>query len=347
MTGTQEIIGDLLLLTAESAPLHPKESAAHSLFNDLESELKVLRQRCLRSAHGYKIAVVGLGNVGKSTLINNLLAAKVAPVRNGPCTASIVEFKHDCLFRIEATQPGRLLPEFWNFNHAEELHDKLCELVDHASAGSKACSRLVVSLPAEILADGLILADTPGFGAAGDDGRQDDQTVKNFLRHDVAQVFWVVMADQGILSAERRVYEQLLASRCDDLVVTNSEDWNEHERQRWQRHFSPLFHRMPVIHFVAGKEAGKAKERGDIPAWEAAGMAAICERIKALSRWVDRVDAVTQALEPLGTAVTLRVAELGSLRSPLFRRTNGAYLSKKYGEENWFSPWRNLLAPAD
>jgi len=40
---------------------------------------------------------------------------------------------------------------------------------------------LVVSLPAEILADGLILADTPGFGAAGDDGPSDDQNSEEFL----------------------------------------------------------------------------------------------------------------------------------------------------------------------
>ena len=341
MNSTQTIIEDWLLLIAESKRLHRRGGPVHELLASLETEFGMLRQRCLRSGTGYKIAVVGLGNVGKSTMINALLGAEVAPVSNGPCTASVVEFKHGPL-RIDASLPERLLPETWRFAKIPQLHEKLCELVAHDGSSGRRWTRVVVSLPAEILSDGLILCDTPGFGAASQMGEEDDQVVAGFLRQDAAQVFWVVMADR-FLADEVQFYQQVLVDRCDDLVVTNAEDFDERDRERWLHRYVPQFKRRPSIYFVAGREALPARANGDIAAWEASGMAVVEERIRGLSRAAGRVETVLQALGPLAEAMLEHAARLALSRSHLFSRSAAAQLASRYRDAAWIQPWRLLL----
>lgn len=52
------------------------------------------RQRLRSVAGRYVVAFAGLTNVGKSTLMNALLGAEIAPRLNGPCTSVAVEFEH-------------------------------------------------------------------------------------------------------------------------------------------------------------------------------------------------------------------------------------------------------------
>jgi len=347
---TQEITEDLLLLVARSEGLYPssnkKAGKVQELLASLGRELLLLHQRCLRSSADYKVAVVGLGNVGKSNLLNALFGMKIAPVSNAPCTANIVEFHHGDEFRLMAEARERLLPRHWTFPQSGGLHDQLCQMVSHNEGGDRGWTRIEVTLPAEILSDGLILADTPGFGAAGDEGLQDNETIAHFLKNDVAQVFWVVMADQGIGRQELGFYQQYLVDRCDDLIVTNAEDWQHEDRTRWKQRFAPKLRRSLQIHFVEGKNARLAWERQDAAGWEASGAADVCERIKNLKHFDGRIEGVASNLDILGEIVSRRIREMNS-RAPVFCPVESARLRGKYAGDAAMRHWLPALAVPD
>lgn len=344
---TREITEDLLLLTARSESLHfgsrKEAEKIHVLLASLERELFLLHQRCLRSSTAYKVAVVGLGNVGKSTLLNAVLGMKIAPVSNAPCTANIVEFHYGEEFRLVAEACERLMPQYWNFPQSDSLHDQLCKMVAHNEGAEHEWSRIEVTLPAEILSGGLILADTPGFGAAGEEGQQDNEVIAHFLKNDVAQVFWVVMADQGIGRQELDFYQQFLMERCDDLIVTNAEDWSQDDRKRWKQRFGTKLRQSLRIHFVEGKKAKVAREQHDIAGWEASGAAEICERIRNLKHSDGRVEGVASNLDILGEIVSQRVREIAA-HAHVFCPVESARLRAKYVGEATMQHWLQALS---
>ena len=87
---------------------------------------------------------------------------------------------------------------------------------------SRQCTRVVVELDHELLSHGLVLADTPGFGAAqlGEHTDSHEQAVLAYLQETVSQVFWVVLGEQGIGQREREFYDRFLRDLCDDIIVT-------------------------------------------------------------------------------------------------------------------------------
>ena len=347
MFTTREITEDLLLLLARSESLHlsPHQQAGkvHELLASLGRELFLLHQRCLRSSADYKVAVVGLGNVGKSTLLNAVLGMKIAPVSNAPCTANIVEFHHGEEFRLMAEARERLMPQHWTFPQSGSLHDQLCQMVAHNEGAEREWTRIEVTLPAEILSGGLILADTPGFGAAGEEGRQDNEIIAHFLKNDVAQVFWVVMADQGIGKQELGFYQQYLMDRCDDLIVTNAENWSPEDRKRWKLRFEPKLRQSLQMHFVEGKNARLAQEQHDVAGWETSGAADVCERIRNLKHADGRIEGVASNLAILGEIVSRRVREMAS-RNPVFCPLESARLRGKYVGDATMRHWLQALS---
>ena len=110
-------------------------------------------------------------------------------------------------------------------------------------------------MPVPLLLGGLVLADTPGFGAAqvGQAQGSHDLVVRQYLQDDVSQVFWIVLAEQGIGRREKLFYDESFAELCDDVVVTGCEDWSTKDRDRFRRRFSDCFQRrLPVFHFASG-----------------------------------------------------------------------------------------------
>lgn len=336
----KEIVEDLLFWTSQSRMLNhfsQQRVESVSLLDTLERDLRRLHQRCLRSSEAYKIAVVGLGNVGKSTLLNALLGEKIAPVSNSPCTATVVEFTHGDGYRLLAESTETLIPIYKEFSQASGLHEQLNKMVAHGDDPSLQYRRMDITVPSPILSGGLILTDTPGFGAAGDEGREDDDAIMDFLTKDVAQIFWVVMADQGIGRKEHAFYEKYLHERCDDLIVTNAEDWDPHDRDRWIKRFSPALHQSVRIHFVEGKSAKLAVHQGDMEAWEASGAAAIAERIRALKLSEGRIECVHDSLALMGRIIATRKTR------EIFCAVQSARLAKKYAHEKSFASWLNLF----
>src|SRR5687767_1013787 len=87
------VVDELYLLLAESTEYQSQE-AVRRLLKLAARTVQRIRRRMQLARHRYSVAVVGLGNVGKSTLLNALLGADLAPRRNGPCTAAPIEFTY-------------------------------------------------------------------------------------------------------------------------------------------------------------------------------------------------------------------------------------------------------------
>ena len=182
---------------------------------------------------------------------------------------------------------------------ASDLHSKLAYYVDRPQSDAKrACSRVVAEVGHRLLRQGLVLADTPGFGTAqiGEADGTHEQSMRAYMAESVAQVFWVVLGDAGIDQAARSFHEDWLAGLCDDVVVTGGDDWNDNDRRRFRERYRSLFtDRVPAFHFV-----GRATESDVEP---------IADRVRALQ-------------EMSGRLQTARAAVL-SIRSPDKTAANG------------------------
>ncbi len=255
----EQFTAGLLLLLQESLDYQqdqPEDPWCDVLRQAIAHVGRVYR-RIVRSTGRYVVAVVGLSNVGKSTLLNALLGADLTPRSNGPCTACPVEFARGPSYRLTAHLAGDFRPRVEVISSVDSVRDRLGALVtaSHPMPG-RACQRVVVELDHPLLQHGLVLADTPGFGSAliTQEENSHDAVIRNYLSQ-VAHVFWVVLGDQGIGQREREFYEQWLIELCDDVIVTGGEDWDERSRRRFLQRYSPLFaEQVRQFHFVGTSE---------------------------------------------------------------------------------------------
>ena len=122
-----------------------------------------LRESAGRLAGGrLNLAVLGEFKRGKSTLINRLLGAPVLPVGVVPMTSLPIRVEHGPRPEVEVVLAS-----------GERLHLPPPALLEYATeAGNpqnrKAVVRVVARHPAQILASGVVLVDTPGIGSAHD-----------------------------------------------------------------------------------------------------------------------------------------------------------------------------------
>ncbi|MBX3452823.1 MAG: dynamin family protein [Planctomycetaceae bacterium] len=92
------LLDQLLLLVTDTERLHAcrgqdqAAGAVLAVLDEFRSTINGVRNRVMAASQRYVVAFVGAGNVGKSTLLNRLFEADLAPRRNGPCTACPVEF---------------------------------------------------------------------------------------------------------------------------------------------------------------------------------------------------------------------------------------------------------------
>ena len=92
MTGTdlEQLIAESLMFVQESETFC--KAPFRDVLRQVRGHLARIHRRVKRARERYVVAIVGLSNVGKSTLINALLGQELAPRRNGPCTSCPVEF---------------------------------------------------------------------------------------------------------------------------------------------------------------------------------------------------------------------------------------------------------------
>jgi GTP-binding protein EngB required for normal cell division len=305
------LVDELLMLLSESAEFH-REAEVKAVFREAIGIAIVVRRRLELSRERFVVGIVGQTNVGKSTLMEALLGKEIVPRRNGPCTAAPVEFSWASEFRIQAEYIPSFQRRSWNGMDASEIRQLLGQLVDESQnetiGQADWPSRVRVQLPLPLLETGLVIADTPGFGAAQVDIQRagtHDEVLQTYLQNEVSQVFWVVLGEQGILKRERDFYEQFLSQICDDLVVTGCDDWSQQDQQRFRSRFSSqLGFRVPRFHFVSGLQGTLARSNQDAQQLEAAGIAQLENRIRSLAdpqcRQQVLKDSLLQLAENLG-----------------------------------------------
>lgn len=297
------LLDETLMLFSETVEYHRGHERVQAVLEEARQTLIGLRQRLRLDRSRYVVGVVGLTNVGKSTLLNALLGDDVAPRRNRPCTAAPVEFVHGDALRVIVHHHQSLHRPTYRCSNVEAVHHHLARLVDGSDGdASRNIRRVVVEAPLPLLEDGLVISDTPGFGAVqqAEAAGTHEAALKQYLQTEVTQVFWVVLADQGIGRREMEFHDRLLADVCDDVLVTGCEDWEEHERQRWRRRFIDAFSgRLPAFHFVSGLAGVEARRRGDERALEEAGITELEKRIRELAEPEGRHWAAQQQLRQL------------------------------------------------
>ena len=153
-TGLEQEVGRVLALAAGRA------SAARRA--DLVNRLAVARHRL--TTQKVTAAVVGEFKQGKSSLLNALLNVRVCPVDEDLATAvpMLLHFATEPQARVwRAAKDGH--------RRQEVPASDLASLVSEAGEPDtvNAIVRVDVGLPRRLLAEGLVLADTPGVGGAG------------------------------------------------------------------------------------------------------------------------------------------------------------------------------------
>lgn len=296
------LVDEMLLLLKETEEYHSVPDVK-AMLQEAGKALLSIRRRLRMLAQQYAVGVVGLTNVGKSTLLNALLGSDIAPRRNGPCTSAPIEFAFGDSIVVTAYLKKGLNRPSWKCGGPDEIHSLLNRLGDDtAGFSSNNINRIVVSIPHPLLSNGLVIADTPGFGAAqiGDAEGTHEQSLKEYLRRGISQVFWVVLADQGIGSREKRFHDDFFAEVCDDLVVTGCDDWDNNDREKFRKRFLASFgSRLPKFHFVSGLQGLEARKAQDQSGLESAGITALEERIRDLANPQGREASVRRQLEQL------------------------------------------------
>ena len=264
----QPLLDQLLLLVTDSERFHAAQGergghdqtarAVSAVLAEFRLTVNGIRNRVMAASQRYIVAFVGAGNVGKSTLLNRLFDADLAPRRNGPCTACPVEFHFGETYTVSVEHFQSLQKPKYHCECSEGIHRRLTELADsNGSQSSESIRRVSVTAPLALLRNnGLVIADTPGFGAAQTDGAEGshEAALRRYLKKDVAQVFWVVLAEQGITKREIEFQKSVFGTRCHDVVVTGSEDYDAADRDRFRKRFKSLFDSIPpTFHFVSGR----------------------------------------------------------------------------------------------
>lgn len=264
-----QLADHLLLLLHETAVFHEGTVELGSTLRRAWRLAAITRCRLDAAGKPHVLAVVGLGNVGKSTLVNALFEMELAPRRNGPCTAVPVEFRAASGWGLEVHYREEFSPRRVACKSLAEMHQCLNDVANDAkNANTRSIARIAVTLEHPLLRSDFVIADTPGFGAAqpGEAAGSHEKALLEYLNTHASQVFWVALADQGIGQREYAFYEQNLSAICDDVVVTGCEDWSESDSTRFTRRFSRVFgRRVPTFHFVSSTEkTGICELRGRI-----------------------------------------------------------------------------------
>jgi small GTP-binding protein len=180
------------------------------------SSVAAIADLAAERARPVRLAIVGEFNAGKSTFINALIGADVAPTGVLPTTATLhhLRWAPDPIARIEFAPrhepPERIVP-------LPELRATLASL--DASTIAQDVARVELHMPLPFLVRVEIL-DTPGFNAP--DARHTEVARSAFEEADVA--LWLLDASQPLKQSERRVLEEAKAARLPVQMLVNKAD---------------------------------------------------------------------------------------------------------------------------
>jgi len=206
--------------TAWSLLLARLDRVAREL-HDLDATLALATLSAER-ARPVRVAVVGEFNAGKSTFINALIGADVAPTGVLPTTATLHHLRYatDPIARVHLRPPRSDAPgaegatvDLERIVPVPELRRALAE----AAPGD--VRRVEILLPIASLTRVEVI-DTPGFNAP--DASHTEAARAAFEEADA--VLWLLDAAQAMKKTERDVLEQVRAARLPIQVLVNKAD---------------------------------------------------------------------------------------------------------------------------
>lgn len=291
----EEIFSRYRTLLGVSGKFHEDNgnSQLAAMFRQAQGRLRDLLK--LRTNKSPIVAFVGLTNVGKSTLMSALFGAKVAPMQNRAWSSVPVEYRYGEEYEASADFANSITSESRMF---ADVNGLLAFISEYATAGGvQNASSLYAKMPSELLKTGLVIADTPGFGAAtAAGGGLHAASVKAYLPH-ADYVFWVISSRQGITRSELDFYRNFLNGHCENIVVNCFDEYSEEEKREFERvNGSPLGVRMNW-HFVDAKGALKGKLAGDDDLVEESGIALFERTIQTLGPTEKRLADLNKALD--------------------------------------------------
>lgn len=198
----------------------------------------------------YVISMVGLTNVGKSTLAHALLGHPVAPRLNGPATAVPVEYEYAETWMLKKVSRGEQRILVQHFDSSEALTRVLETVVlgqdIPAERGEQVPERVLVYGPMEVLKEGAVLADTPGFGAAQGDGMSDtlEKSMVDYLKTHVHEVMFCVSGANSMVCRSEVQFFHAIQELISTVIVTkwdSDADVREKEITRYREKFANLF----------------------------------------------------------------------------------------------------------
>ena len=134
--------------------------------NDLVARLQAATARVRRPAT--IVCVVGEFKQGKSSLVNGMVGQPACPVDDDLATSALTLVRYgDPLVEVRRLDAGGQPPGATVTDQIEP--DQLVEWVTEAGnpGNERGVERVDISVPSELLSQGLVLVDTPGMGSIG------------------------------------------------------------------------------------------------------------------------------------------------------------------------------------
>jgi len=205
------------------------------------------------------VAVMGEFNAGKSSFVNALVGADIAPVGVTPTTATLNVFRHGppsgrAIFldgRVEDI-PGQDLPGF-----LREIADEVTPRSEDAGEGrASELARTEIFAPVDVLR-AVEIVDTPGLNAL----RPAHERLARAFLEEADALIWLFAVDQAAKASERDVLASAHAARKKIVgVVSKADRADEVELASVVRHIaSSLGPWLEALVPVSAKRARKAQ----------------------------------------------------------------------------------------
>lgn len=185
------------------------------------ARVATLRERL--TTERLQLAILGQFKRGKSTFINALLGAPVLPVAVVPLTAVAIFIAWGAKPVARVWLKERSAPEEFCSDNPQSLADFLAGFVaeDRNPKNGLGVDRVELQYPAPLLANGIVLIDTPGVGSSH---RHNTETAIRVLPECDA-AFFVISADPPITETELAYLQQIKSRVSRIFFVLNKMDY--------------------------------------------------------------------------------------------------------------------------
>ena len=281
--------------------------------------LAVQGARARMRSSAYLVAIAGPQRVGKSTMVNALLGVSVSPVADYPTTAVPLLFDAGDVAVAEVTfADGRVVRVGAT---SEAIRPFAAQQENDANA--KAVRLVRVTLPNDVLANGIALLDTPGLHDASEAVRE----VTARALHDADAVLYVLDASLGAkfklgraeiedLQALHRAKDRLIVvlNQADGLDVAQRVPLLAYVESQLRRY--GIWEHLPVEPvFVSAQAAWTARSHNDLAPAEFAALEdqiwghLLRTRATGMHRLVQAVDELREGADIVAGMLSSRARE--------------------------------------